>query len=237
MNPNEWIDKSKDFLVEIDRWVSNAKPIDIDSFSNPPERSAIISVDVINGFCYHGPLASERVAGIIQPIVRLLELAWECGIHNIILTQDAHEPEAIEFAHFPPHCVRGSDEAETVPEIKSLPFFEQIITFSKNSIHSGLNTGLNEWTDHHPEVDQFIVVGDCTDLCTYQLAMHLRLDANAHQLRRRVVVPLDCVSTYDLPVSEARQIGSLPHDAELLHRVFLYSMGLNGIEIAAQISS
>ena len=106
----------------------------------------------------------------------------------------------------------------------------------KNSIHSGLNTGLNEWIAAHPEVDTYVVVGDCTDLCTYQLAMHLRLDANARQLQRRVLVPVECVDTYDRPVDVAVEQGGLPHPADLLHAVFLYHMALNGVEVVRRVS-
>jgi hypothetical protein len=33
-----------------------------------------------------------------------------------------------------------------------------------------------------------------------------------------------------MPVEVARALGALPHDADLLHQVFLYHMALNGIE-------
>ena len=52
-------------------------------------------------------------------------------------------------------------------------------------------------------------------------------DANARQLRRRVIVPADCVDTYDRGVAVAAEQGGLPHDADLLHAVFLYHMALN----------
>jgi hypothetical protein len=80
-----------------------------------------------------------------------------------------------------------------------------------------------------------MVVGDCTDLCTYQLAMFLRLDANARQKARRVIVPADCVQTYDLPVEIASGLGALPHPGNLLHAVFLYHMQLNGVEVVSEI--
>jgi nicotinamidase-related amidase len=108
--------------------------------------------------------------------------------------------------------------------------------FEKNSIDSSRNTGLGAWIEAHPEVDRFIIVGDCTDLCIYQMAMGLRLDANARQIRRRVIVPADCVDTYHLPVETARTIGAVPHDADLLHKIFLYSMMLNGIEVVASLT-
>ncbi len=84
-------------------------------------------------------------------------------------------------------------------------------------------------------MDIFIVVGDCTDLCTYQLAMHLRLDANARQLQRRVILPVDCVDTYDMPFEKAAAIGAIPHPAAFIHAVFLHNMHLNGVEIYATI--
>lgn len=235
MATKAWIEDSLPFLRYIDEWMEGLEPQALAQIAPEPESLAILSVDVINGFCYEGPLASPRVAGIIQPIVGLFQRAWEHGVRHIILTQDTHEPDAVEFSAYPPHCVRGTSEAQAVPEFQNLPFFDRMTIIEKNSIHSGLNTGLNDWLQAHHDVKTFIVVGDCTDLCTYQLAMHLRLDANARQLERRVLLPVDCVDTYDLPVEAAAQIEAIPHDAELLHRVFLYSMMLNGVEVVSHI--
>ena len=44
------------------------------------------------------------------------------------------------------------------------------------------------------------------------------------------------VDTYDLPVETALKAGALPHDAELLHAVFLYHMNLNGVEIYSRLT-
>ncbi len=235
MADDYWIDKSRPFLIYLDQWFSSLPKMHLSNIAPSPEKVAIASVDLINGFCYQGPLSSPRIAKLIKPVVSLLEKAWGANIHHILLFQDSHDLDAIEFAQFPPHCVRGTLEAETIPEILALPFSEHIKVFGKNSIHSGLNTGLTEWMSEHSEVDTFIVVGDCTDLCTYQLAMHLRMDANANQRKRRVLLPVNCVDTYDLAVPAAKEAGAVPHDAELLHRVFLYSMMLNGIEVIAKL--
>src|SRR3712207_4293194 len=61
--------------------------------SNPRE-TAILSVDVINGFCYEGVLSSPRVANIVQPIASLFTRAYELGVRDIVLTQDTHNPQA-----------------------------------------------------------------------------------------------------------------------------------------------
>lgn len=226
---------SEPFLRYVTAWEAGLPSVALEQAMPDPARTALLSVDVINGFCHFGPLASPRVKGIIAPIVRLMERAHAAGVRHFLLTQDTHEADAVEFGQYPPHCVRGTAESDAVPEFKALPFYTDMLTFPKNSIHSALNTGLEAWLAAHPEVATFIVVGDCTDLCTYQLAMHLRLRANAHQLRQRVVLPADCVNTYDLPVETAQPIGAVPHDGDLLHLIFLYSMMLNGVEIVRTI--
>jgi nicotinamidase-related amidase len=81
----------------------------------------------------------------------------------------------------------------------------------------------------------WIVVGDCTDLCVYQAAMALKTRSLANHLGQRVIVPADCVATYDLPVEPALAVGAQPHDGDLLHHVFLHSMSQNGVEIVARI--
>lgn len=232
---NSLANRSQPFIDYLGLWVEKLPPLPLDEAIPHPERSAIFSVDVIEGFCHIGPLASPRVAAIVAPIVALFERAWAHGLRHILLSQDTHEPDAVEFGSWPPHCVRGTAEAETVAAFKQLPFFDQMLVLEKNSIHSGLDTGLNDWIAQHPEVDTFIVVGDCTDLCTYQAAMYLRLDANARQLRRRVIVPANAVDTYDRGLEAAQEQGGFPHDGDLLHHVFLYHMALNGVEVVAAI--
>jgi nicotinamidase-related amidase len=229
-------DQSAPFLAYLDGWLAQLPAPPAADVISKPENTAIVSVDVINGFCYEGPLASPRVAGIVEPITRLFELAWQQGVRSFVLPQDTHEAEAMEFAQWPAHCVRGTREAETVEAFTRLPFFSEMTVLEKNSIHSGINTGLNAWVEDHPQIDTFIVVGDCTDLCVYQLAMHLRLDANARQLQRRVILPVDCVQTYHLPVETAQSLGIMPHPGDLLHAVFLYHMALNGVEVVRSIA-
>jgi len=111
------------------------------------------------------------------------------------------------------------------------------MVIEKNSISSDIDTELDAWLDDHPEVTTFVVVGDCTDICVYQLAMYLRIRANVLNLRdTRVIVPLDGVETFDIPVDVAQEIGAMPHHGDLTHLIFLYSMAQNGIEIVSKVS-
>ena len=197
---------------------------------------AVMAVDVTNGFCHSGPLSSKRVGAIVGPIVNLFAHAYELGVQHFVLPQDTHSDHAVEFGSFAPHCVAGTSESETVGELMALPFAHLFTVIEKNSISVAIGTDLDAWLDAHPEVTAFLVVGDCTDLCTYQLAMHLRLRANAANLRDvRVIAPMDGVDTFDIPLDVAEGLGIMPHPGDLLHLVFLYSMAQNGIEIVAKV--
>src|SRR5579884_74685 len=88
-----------------------------------PERVAVVAIDVVNGFCKAGALASARVGAIVPPIVDLLSRAHAAGVRRVALVCDTHAPDATEFGQFAPHCVAGTPEAEPVDELKALPFY------------------------------------------------------------------------------------------------------------------
>jgi len=77
-----------------------------------------------------------------------------------------------------------------------------------------------------------IVAGNCTDLCVYQLAMHLRLRANALNLPAvRLIVPAEAVDTYDVPEDASPHSGIKIHPGDFFHQVFLYHLALNGVDV------
>lgn len=236
MNNEQLSTKSQPFLNYLEDWLDQLPTLSLEEATVNPENCAVFSVDITNGFCNEGALASPRVANIVTPIVRLFEAAWSRGIKNILLINDAHEPDALEFSAFPPHCVRGTSEAEPVNEIKDLPYFNQMVILEKNSVAPRCNSGLEQWMSEHGNVDTFIVVGDCTDICTYQLALYLLTDANARQLKRSVIIPADCVDTYDRSLETAQTQGGMAHPGDLFHAIFLYHMALNGIKVIKNFS-
>jgi len=225
------------FLTWLERWERLLPATPLVDVVTAPASVAVVSVDLLKGFSTVGPLSSPRVAHILPTVRTLFEQTYALGVRHFLLIQDTHEEDAIEFGAFGVHCVAGSEESEMVDELQSLPFSNLFHVIPKNSISSDLGTGLSAWLDQHPEVTTFIVVGCCTDLCIYHAAMYLRLRANTLGLRSvRVVVPANAVQTYDLPVATATELGVLPHDGDLLHRLFLYHIALNGIEVVAQLA-
>ena len=204
-----------------------------------PEHVAIAAVDVVNGFCKAGALASARIGAIVPPIVALLTRAHAIGVRRVALVCDTHAPDAVEFGQFAPHCVAGTTEAEPVDELKALPFYDQMYMVRKNSIspwHG--DADLAAWLrgGEGANASTVIAVGDCSDLCLHQFALPLKLAANQQNRPLRVIVPVDCVQTYDLPVETAAALGAMPHDGDLLHEVFLYHLALNGVEVVSRLA-
>lgn len=216
----------------IEGWYGQLRSIPFAQAVPEPNKAAVFSADMVDGFCKQGNLASERVRNLIGPVVDLFQLAHGNGIRDFVLLQDTHHPQTPEFEAWPVHCVRDTNESETVSEIAALPFSGLFTVIEKNSLHPGLNTRFDQWLEDHPALRTAIVAGDCTDLCVYQLAMHLRLRANAHNLHDfEVIVPENAVQTYDLPEDATREVLAPAHPGDFFHRVFLYHMALNGITI------
>lgn len=231
-------ERSAPYLDYVESWLAALPDLPLNAVitsSGSVDRIAIVSVDLIVGFCHSGPLSSSRVAGILPAVRRLFERAHGAGIENIALTQDTHRPDAEEFGSYPPHCVVDTEESQTAPELASLPFADQFTIVEKNSISSVIEPAFIDWEAANGPFTTYIIVGDCTDLCVYQAAMALKLRSVAQHLGQRVIVPADCVETYDTPVETARQIGAPPHDGDLLHHVFLHSMAQNGIDVVGRI--
>lgn len=223
------------FLRWLEGWIDGLERRPFAGLVPDPGRAAVMSVDLINGFCYEGPLSSPRVAAIVPAVVSLFHKAHAAGVTRFLLFQDTHTEDAIEFDAFGPHCVAGTPQAETIPALADLPFSDLFRVVEKNTVSLAIGTILDEWLASHARIDRFFIVGDCTDICVYQLAMHLRLTANEAGIDRSVIVPAECVDTYDMPVGRAGELGVLPHDAGLLHAIFLYHLALNGIEVVAGV--
>jgi nicotinamidase-related amidase len=176
------------------------------------------------------------VGGLLPGVTRVFELAHAAGVRDFVLPQDTHRPDAEEFGSFPEHCVVGTEESRMAPELLALPFAHLFTVIEKNSISSTIGTDFARWENERGPFAAYIVVGDCTDFCIYQAAMALKLRSNVEHRGQRVVVPADCVNTYDIPLDLARSIGAEPHDGDLVHHIFLHSMATNGVEVVATIT-
>lgn len=219
----------------VQKWLKTLNDAELTQIASDPERTAVFSSDVINGFLREGPLSSERVDAITKPVTDLFTAAWDYGVRDFVLLQDTHVEETPEFRVYPPHCVAGTDESRTIPELEKLPFADHLTIVQKNSLNPAIETRFERWLDAHSDLKTAIVVGNCTDLCVYQLAMHLRMRANARNvLEFDVVVPADAVQTFDIPAADAQGPG-IAHPGDFFHEVFLYHMASNGIRVVRSL--
>lgn len=234
----ESLEYSVGFLSWLRRYVRELPPTSLDQIAQGaggPERVWLVGVDLIRGFCDEGPLAGERVAAIVEPCAALVRRVWDAGVGRIFMARDAHGPNAAEFRAWPVHCVAGTPESELVDALANLPMAEHFQMVDKNSLSALQDTELSRVVDREGLPGAVICIGDCTDLCTYNLAMGFRLIADARDMPLEVVVPADCVATYHLDVETAEEVGALPHDGDLLHDLFLYHMALNGCQVVSRI--
>lgn len=238
MGSNGFAERSLPFLEYLDDWYSSLPAVPAGTLTGAdPGSVAVFCVDMINGFTIEGTLSSPPVARHIPRIVELFRAAHELGVRDFVLPQDCHTDHAEEFATYPPHARAGTHEAETVTELASLPFADTYTIIPKNSLSPAIGTDLDGWLDSHPSLRTAVVVGDCSDLCLYQLAMHLRLRANQYDQRDwRVIVPTDCVDTYGTGLHRARELHTDPHPGDFHHYVFLNHLHLNGVEVVATIT-
>jgi nicotinamidase-related amidase len=220
----------------ITRWLETLSHACIEEVAPDPTVTAVSSADLINGFLRHGPLSSDRVDRITGPVLGLLERAWTYGVRDYVFLQDTHAEDNPEFGAYPPHAIAGSAESEMIPEIASLHFAEHFTVIEKDSLHPAVETEFDAWWDERPHLRTAIVIGDCTDLCVNQLAMHLRMRANALGLQDfEVIVPANTVETFDIPDHEDAEPGAA-HPGDFFHNVWLYHMASNGIRVVHSIS-
>src|SRR5581483_4206008 len=80
------------YLAFLESWLAGLADVTCEA-----QHSAVLAVDVIGGFCLQRALASPRVATMVPPLAALLEAYTRAGGSNVLLTEDAHAPDAREF--------------------------------------------------------------------------------------------------------------------------------------------
>lgn len=153
------------------------------------KRRAVIVVDMLRGFLEPGrPLDCGEGARAIVPSVRRRIEEEQARGAAVFWVADNHAPDDKEFAMFPPHCIRGTAEAEITPALADLVDPANLLPKTRYSGFYG--TDLAERLARlQPEV--VTVVGVCTDICV----MHTVADARNRDYA--VIVPADCVATFD----------------------------------------
>lgn len=216
MNKKNFLEKSNISLNQIYDIIENLTEIKLSAFK--ADKTVLVILDVINGFVKEGALYSQRNEALIKPIAELSEKCGEIGISKIAFA-DTHNKDCLEFEVYPPHCIQGTKECNVVDEI------EDYILIEKNSTNGFLEDKFKQWLTYSKQIDTFIIVGDCTDICIAQFATSLKTYFNMNNIKSRIIVPEQLVNTFD---------GGL-HDADLMHIMGLFTMSNSGVELVKNI--
>lgn len=159
--------------------------------------TALIVVDMVNGFVNEGVLHDKNIRKIVPRQLELLEEAEKKG-SLIILVKDTHNKNATEFKRFgnTTHCIKGTSEAELIDELKPFEQKENVITVEKNSTSLMESPEFREIVRQAENLKEVNFVGCCTDICVFNGAMGL---ANYYDEWNRDVtinVHEDAIATY-----------------------------------------
>lgn len=215
----EFIKKSVETLSNILDSFENLESLKVEKLAG---EAALIIVDMNNGFARKGALYSSRIEALIPEVSRIAHtFASKKSIPLIIVNED-HLEDSREFDSYPPHCVRGTEEAQIISELDDI---QNKIIIGKNCTNAFASDEFKEtfMNLYRKGIKKFIVVGDCTDICIYQAAVSMQTYFNHHSYDGEVIVPIYAVDTYDLDAAN--------HNGDLMNVVFLYSMIGNGVKV------
>lgn len=176
----------------------------------------IFVIDMINGFCKEGNLASLEINAIVPTIKALLDQARKENI-AIIALNDAHSKNNPEFNSYPIHCLENTKETELVTELQ----FPEIKIIKKNSTNGFFQLNLNQLKNYQ----NIIVVGCCTDICIYQFTLTCKAWFNQQNKKANIIVPKSMTTTFD----------SRNHPSDVVNAISWHSMITNGIIVVKEI--
>lgn len=182
--------------------------------------TAIVNVDIINGFCKAGALYSDRVKDNLSEAIRVNE---EFRKFKKVFFVDSHTEESLEFKAYPQHCIKDTDEAEIIDELKSF-LDSNAIVCPKNSTNGFFAPKYAEWLEDNKGIRNYIIIGYVTDICCMQYALTQKAYMNENNIDGRVIVLVNGVETF--------HIDETNHNGDLMNMFGLYNMKINGIELA-----
>lgn len=219
-NKEEFLKGSTETLGEIWEMLNGLPQLRLKDLQG--QQTVLVIVDMINGFAREGALQSPRIEAVIPELAALSKACEALGIVKLAFA-DCHTEKSPEFDSYPMHCMDGTAEGEIVEELKAVGGYQLI---PKNSTNGFLEEPFQHWLKANPQVNTFIVTGDCTDICVQQFAITLKTWFNKLNQKARIIVPKNLVETYDFGI----------HHGDLMHAMALYNMMINGVEVVDRIN-
>lgn len=213
-------DNCKNAVVELINEINGLPTMSLSDFA--PEKTAMIVVDVVNGFIREGAMASPLVEDIISEVAKLMDMCNKAEI-PVVAFADCHKDNCAEFTSFPPHCIENTSESELVDELKKVGGYFLMKKNSTNGFHEKI---FKQCLIQNPTTNTFIVVGDCTDICVMQFCLALKTWYTQQDRNVDIIIPVNAVETYDAP----------GHDADFMNIAAYKLMKDSGIKFVKEIN-
>ena len=150
----------------------------------------LIVIDMLNGFCRKGyPLSLPDSTAEIEIYIasKIHQIHKEGG--QVFFLCDNHSLTDPEIGNpYPPHCMKGSIEAEIIDELK--PLAEKSMILKKNTLSIFLNTGLDKLLKKFKPTE-VEVTGVCTDIVDLFAVYELRIRGYNVFISSEGILPLD----------------------------------------------
>jgi nicotinamidase-related amidase len=131
-------------------------------------KSAVIVIDLANDFVFAGGVIADaggaeyqqRAQAIVPGLARLLDAARAAGV-TVVYATDAHTPEDVELHKWPPHAMKGTQEAEIVDAAAPQP---GDVVIEKRTYSPFTDTDIDEQLRARG-IERLYVTGLHTDCC------------------------------------------------------------------------
>lgn len=159
--------------------------------------SAVVVVDLLNEFLRGRPeqllVPAGEVLALVDNTRELLGAARQASI-PVVYVACAHDSDDVIFRAVPPHALRGTWEAQIVPELAALPG-EPVV---EKKVYDGFHQTRLEDVLRDLDVDQVYLAGAQTDCC-----VHATGQGAIFRGIRAAIVP-ECVAT---ATAERQRVG------------------------------
>lgn len=216
---SDFLNENTKVMSEYYERLNNLCELDLSELDG--SKTVLVVMDMVKGFTDFGNLYSDRIAEIKNAVADNM-IKCRGMVKEVICFCDCHTTQSAELAAFPPHCISGSGEERIADELKNLCSYKVI---EKNSTNGFIEPKFQQWLRENPDVRNYIICGDCTDICVMQFAQCAKAWYNSRNIQSRIIVLTDSTETYDAPV----------HAANFMNASALMHMECSGIELYSRL--
>ena len=183
-------------------------------------KRALYIIDMNNGFVNFGAMANPLYNKLVLEQRKVLEsFRSDDELVNFIL--EGHDKDAIEFEKYPAHCIKGTPEANLIPEFFNEQENNNTRIYYKNSINGMLNRDLQDDICNMKNLQEVVFGGVCADLCVMDFARTYSRFLDEINKKAKLFVVKSTIDTFDAP----------DHNKEEWMDIALKVMAQAGIEI------